>query len=773
MLSLISGLRAPSMAGVATKSLRLQSTSYLSRTFLTPTNATAYTWSAWVKRGTTGAIKVLFGSTNSYIAFNSTDSLTLSFLGATAVTTTAVFRDTAAWYHIVYSQSATAQTLYVNGNSVGTGTTAPIDFNTAVVHNIGRNVGGTLYLDSYITEVNFVDGQTLTPSSFAQINAITGVWSPKKFAGAYGINGFYLKFTDNSGITATTIGKDFSGRGNNWTPTGVSITAGSNYDSMLDIPTNNYPVLDKNLNGVATLSRGNLTSAIIAANVPNNTPTWIGTNFVFPSTGKFYWEFTFENNSVVRRESVGLGDIRSPITNYQGTYSTGVDYLGFDGSIYNNNTIILAATACAYLGTAGVAYDASTGQVWISVNNVWQNSGNPGAGTGHVVIIPNNGNITPTMSIVGINTATALGNFNFGQRTFLYPPGGGFVSLCSANISAPVVINGASVMASSSYTGTGSALTITNTNNSVSFQPDFVWLKGRSGATDHALYDSVRGVTLDLVSNSTAAETTQATGLTALNTDGFTVGTLAKLNTAAATYIAWQWKAGSTPVSNTAGTIASQVNANQTAKFSIVTYTGTGANATVGHGLGAIPKFIIVKARTGTTNWAVYSASITATSVLTLNTLNPLGVSSTIWNNTEPTSSVFSIGTATGSNAAATQFIAYCFAEVAGYSKFGSYTGNGSASGPFINCGFKPRFIMIKASSTTGDWAIIDTTRSTFNVAGITSLANTAEAEGAALSVDILANGFRIRSATLNNTSAATYIFAAFAENSIKYALAN
>ena len=210
----------------------------------------------------------------------------------------------------------------------------------------------------------------------------------------------------------------------------------------------------------------------------------------------------------------------------------------------------------------------------------------------------------------------------------------------------------------------------------------------------------------------------------------------------------------------------------------MVTYTGTGANATVGHGLGVAPKFIIIKNRTlATASWTVYHASITATSYLALNTTAASAANIIVWNSVEPTLSVFSIGTGAGVgnwvNEISAPLVAYCFAEIAGYSKFGSYTGNGLVDGPFVNCGFKPRFIMVKASSTTGDWAMIDTSRSTFNVAGITSSANSAAAEAALLSIDILANGFKIRSATLNNTSAATYTFAAFAENSIKYALAN
>jgi hypothetical protein len=310
-----------------------------------------------------------------------------------------------------------------------------------------------------------------------------------------------------------------------------------------------------------------------------------------------------------------------------------------------------------------------------------------------------------------------------------------------------------------------------------------VWIKSRSNATDHALYDSVRGAQQDLVSNSTAVETTQSTGLTAFNEDGFGLSTLTKLNSAGNTYVAWQWKAGDSVVTNTAGTITSQVDVNTTSGLSIVTYTGTGANATVGHGLGVAPSMVIVKSRAGTGNWQVRHTSTAAANSIQLNSQASRDSSApTVWNSTAPTSSVFSIGTSTDVNAAGTAYVSYCFAEIAGYSKFGSYTGNGSADGPFIHCNFRPKWILVKTTNLNiagswGDWRIWDTVRNTANVSddGIID-ANDSLAEFvnfSNLSVDILSNGFKLRAAYSDtNNSGTTYIYAAFAEVPSKYALA-
>jgi hypothetical protein len=322
---------------------------------------------------------------------------------------------------------------------------------------------------------------------------------------------------------------------------------------------------------------------------------------------------------------------------------------------------------------------------------------------------------------------------------------------------------------------------VSNAVNSVSFQPDFVWVKGRSGATDHALYDSVRGTTKQLESNATIAETTEATGLTAFGSAGFTVGALAQMNTNTATYVGWQWKANGTPaVTNTSGSIPSTISANTTSGFSIVTYTGNATQgATVGHGLGITPSMLIVKSRSAATSWIVQHKSAgTAPSKLLLESTQAVVNSAPEWNNTGGTptafnSTVFTIaGTGYSVNNSGVTYVAYCFAEIAGYSKFGSYTGNGSADGPFVYLGFRPRWVLIR-NTAVSNWALVDTSTSPYNVTPNFLNPNTSGAETAFSSLDITSNGFKVRNTDSGyNTNGGTYIYAAFAESPFNYSLA-
>jgi len=332
------------------------------------------------------------------------------------------------------------------------------------------------------------------------------------------------------------------------------------------------------------------------------------------------------------------------------------------------------------------------------------------------------------------------------------------------------------------YPGTGSSQSITG----VGFQPDFVWIKEREvGTADHGLYDAVRGVQKQLESNNLDQETTETTGLTAFGTDGFTVGALAQLNTITDKYVAWNWNAGGSNATNTSGTITSTVRANTTAGFSIVTWTGNGASsATIGHGcqVGGIPtapSMIIVKNRSASWGWFVYNKYLPNpnTGRLQLNLPNgeiPGGTPGP-WNNTAPTSTVFSLGNNTFPevNGSGNLILAYCFAEVAGYSAFGSYTGNGVPDGPFVFTGFRPRWILIKNSSATASWYIYDAVRNTFNVVDKLLYPNLSNAEDTYTFGDMLSNGFKIRSTDSGmNSNGNTIIYAAFAEFPFKFSLA-
>ena len=314
------------------------------------------------------------------------------------------------------------------------------------------------------------------------------------------------------------------------------------------------------------------------------------------------------------------------------------------------------------------------------------------------------------------------------------------------------------------YTGNGGSQSITG----VGFQPDWLWIKCRNLAQSHNAYDSIRGITKALYTNATAGEDTYAM-MSSFDSDGWSMnGSLDLLNGNGNTYVAWNWLAGGTASSNTDGSITSSVSANTTAGFSIVSYTGTGANATVGHGLGVVPKMIIVKRRDGAADWTVYNSNIGNTNFLRLNGTLASTSQATYWNNTSPTSSVFTVGSAGDVNTSSGTHIAYCFAEKKGFSKFGSYTGNGSADGTFVYTGFKPAFFLVKAIDSVQDWFIYDNKREPYNLMQTRLRPSTSDAENTnvAYYMDFLSNGFKLYTGNAGfNGSGTNYIYMAFAEN--------
>jgi hypothetical protein len=342
----------------------------------------------------------------------------------------------------------------------------------------------------------------------------------------------------------------------------------------------------------------------------------------------------------------------------------------------------------------------------------------------------------------------------------------------------PTIPDGELFFNATTYTGTGTTNVITNGAPGQSFQPDFVWAKRRSSAASHGLVDSVRGTGRTLFSNLTDAEDVGDNNLTAFNSNGFTAGSGGNFNTSGQTYVAWQWKAGGAAVTNTAGSISSQVSANTTSGFSVVTYTGNATSgATVGHGLGVAPSMVIVKVRSTTGNWPVYHVATGNTKALYLDlTLGQGGDFTGAWNNTTPTSTVFTLGNSNETNRSSATFVAYCFAPIAGYSAFGSYTGNGSADGTFVYTGFRPKFVLMKATTGSNNWIIYDTVRNTYNLTNLSLVPDSSAAENGVSTttentLDILSNGFKLRTSNaLTNGSSVPYIYMAFCENPLKYA---
>jgi len=778
-------LTRPSGGYTIARSVRLRSSANgnLSRTPSSATDRKTWTWSGWVKRGLlTSGEQVLFSAGSSYTTqtyftfyIGSDNKLVTSTGSAEIWRTTQVFRDPAAWYHMVLVVDTTQATadnrtrLYINGTEVtsfsrGTNLSLNTDYgiNYNIIHYIGRDFFQPIYFDGYLTEINFIDGQALTPSSFGETDSITGVWKPKAFSGTYGTNGFYLNFSDNSNNTAATIGKDYSGNGNNWTPNNISVTAGVTYDSMTDVPTltsataANYAVLNPLSLVGNTFSEANLkiTAAV-------NTKS-IGT-IALPATGKWYWESVWITNGGGSNPQFGL-------VSQVATATSANDNLWYrsDGDKYDQtNTDSAYGATWTTNDVIGVAVDMDAGTLTFYKNNTSQ-------GIAFSTITTRlSGNIFP--SVKG-NAAGDVLVINFGQRPFTYTPPTGYVALNTYNLPASTITNGAAYMAATTYTGTGASLTVANTVGSTSFQPDWVWTKRRSTGRDHALYDSVRGAQNYLSSNLTDAELSGIQGVLAFNSNGFNLGADGDSNASGSTYVAWQWKAGGTSSSNTNGSITSTVSVGATQGFSVVTYTGTGANATVGHGLGVAPSMVIVKRRDTTSTWQVRHTSIAVASSIQLNSTAASASATTVWNSTAPTSTVFSIGTSTDVNASSGTYVAYCFSAVAGYSAFGSFTGNGSADGPFVYTSFRPRWIMWKNSSTGGtDWTIVDSSRNTYNVAnsGLQPNGSYAEASNSNYQIDFLSNGFKLRTTNAEaNQSGISIIYAAFAENPFRNALA-
>jgi hypothetical protein len=771
-----------------TNSLRFRSSAsaYLNRTPASAGNRQTWTFSFWVKRATLSTEqRILFSNDNGLahatVVFTSGNALALVDYTDPSptyqITTTQLFRDVSAWYHIVAVFNTTSATssdrmqLYVNGSRITAFSTADYptqNFNGYTNNNVPHGIGARIaspvgnYFDGYLTEINMVDGLALTPSSFGQTSTTTGVWIPKKYTGTYGTNGFYLPFTNTS--STSTLGNDFSGNSNTWTVNNISLTAGSTYDSMTDVPTltsataANYAVMNPlNKASLVTVTDGNLTLS------PSSASWGAISGTVAVTSGKWYYEYSASISSPLALCGWATTD-EDVNTTYGSAVTKQWEMIFNSGNKYGNGANAVAyASAVSANTVVGVALDMDNGTLTFYIGGVSQGTAFSTGLTGKTLV--------PWISVNSGGGAFSS-YVNFGQRPFTYTPPSGFVGLNTFNLPTPTIGATASTTANKymnvvTYTGTGSSLSVTG----VGFQPDWTWIKGRSGATDHGLYDAVRGVQIQLESNSSGAETTETTGLTAFGSDGFTVGALAQLNTSSATYVGWNWKANGAGSSNTAGSITSTVSASTTAGFSIVTYTGTGANATVGHGLGVAPSMYIVKRRNaGGDNWAVYHVSTGNTQFLRLDT-NNVAQTFNLWQNTTPTSSVFYLTSDVGVNGSGSTFVAYCFAQVAGYSAFGSYTGNGSSNGTFVYTGFRPKFVLTKSTVVAHDWNIWDSSRSPYNAAGLLLQPNISGAEQSPYNVDLLSNGFKFYDSNATwNGSGETYIYMAFAENPFKYA---
>jgi hypothetical protein len=860
---------------------------YLARTPSSSSNKRTMTFSFWFKRAVNDSFTTVFrnfgnASNRHGIDFVSGGQLRLwgNYNGSVAMTVqpTQVFRDFSAWYHFVLALDTTQGTasnrvkMYINGDQITDFATATypsqnfdFGFNDSNAETQIGTDGGTS-CNFYIAEFQEIDGLALDASYFGETDVLTGQWNPKKYTGSYGTNGFYLNFSDNSGTTATTLGKDSSGNGNNFTPNGFSVAAGAGNDSLEDTPTNNFCTLNRlHKDSNTTLSNGNLQAAGSSATDYNT-----NTQGTFAqSSGKWYYEAVCDSTGV----SNGLSMIGWAVTTLRFSDNpTGAnsavgyrpnkgDYIDFSGNNLTGKPTTSTGTVIQ------IAIDFDAGKIWFGSGGTYFESGDPSAGSNEARTFTAGTELAPV-----VRSLSATYTFNFGQRAFSYTVPTGFKALNSANLPDPTIKLPNKHFDTLLWTGTAASHTLTGLN----FQPDWFWAKARSVAYHNTLMDSVRGVDRQLWSNRSNDEQTNANFLTSFNSNGLTLGDNSSgtgaTNTNGHTYVGWNWNAGDTDgktytvkvvsdsgnkyrfddfgtsavtldlaeggtyifnypsahpfrfsttadgthgggseyttgvthnsstqvtivvaasapqlyyycashsgmggavntnstlgSSNFAGSIQSTAKVNASAGFSIVTYTRNGSSITVGHGLGVAPKIYIRKRRDSTDNWIAYNTILDGSMDYLVLNATDAKVDSSL---TVPTSTKFYDD---GSG----NMVVYAFSEVAGYSKFGSYTGNGNADGTFVFTGFRPAWVMIKNTVSGHNWHIYDSARSTSNPALVTIYANRDLDEENNTSVtpfDILSNGFKIRS-TWNDTnqSGSSIIYLAFAESPFKNARA-
>lgn len=757
---------------------------YLERTPSSDSNRTTMTLSVWVKRANVGEMMIMESYRDDanrtrlmFDALNRMQMFQRFQNNSHPLITEAIRRDSSAWMHLVWSIDTTQSTssnrvkMYINGEqqSFISGSNSQPDQNEALFFNkderhtigVGQDSGGLeVYFDGYMAEMNFIDGQQLPPSSFAETDAVTGEYKAIEYDGSYGTNGFYLNFSDNSSTSA--LGTDSSGNGNNYTTNNFSVSSGVGNDSVTDTPTNDWATMSPNVRAGSnppTYTNGNL-----SVQGPDSGIGKCGATCGL-SSGKWYVEAKIHHSG----SNLMLGIINAE-TNYNNN-----EYLG-SGSDYaiaadclnqrirkegSNNQTGLGGMQNGDILAFAVDMDNGTFQLY-------NNGSTKGSQVSFTVA-----NYAPMTFAQTTGADSSRVEWNFGQQGFTYTPPTGFKAVNSQNLPEPTVPRGDKYFDVLQYTGNGS----TNTITGLSFSPDWVWTKKVNGTTNHLIYDIVRGTNKSLNSNGTGGQDTSSTNkLTSFNSDGFTIGSNASGNNNGDTFVAWNWDAGESTVTNSSGSISTQVRANTTAGFSICTWTGNGSSgATIGHGLGVTPNFCLIKrTNQGGNNWI--AAFFDMQSARELNTSNQFSDGDyDAFFTSQPSSTVVTMGTDDNNNNNGSTYVGYFFTNILGYSKFGLYTGSGNSDGAFIFTGFRPRYVMVKRTDSGNHWVIYDTERSPNNVIDEYLKADNSDAQSETSQVDIdfYANGFKLRSGfDIVNAGSGIYFYMAFSVNAFKYARA-
>ena len=700
---------------------------YLSRTNDAGDRDT-FTISVWVKRCALGSVQYILdtydgSSTNDgMIRFNTdnTMSIRLGSPSSLLYITNRTFEDTSKFYHIMLSVNTGESTaadrakLYVDGDritSFSTQTTSGsvnTQFNySSATFRIGSTTSGSYDFDGYLAEFNQVDGTALTPDTFGLTDTSTGRWIPKALTGiTYGTNGFRLQFGSSS-----ALGDDTSGNENDFSVT--NLVAG---DQTTDSPTQNHATWNPHPNTGGTLSEGNLKLVTASSGYSVKLAT------LKPKSGKYYAEFTIgaENGGLL----IGVQELATAPSSSSTTFPQGdgsFAWRGSNGYVFNGGSSSVAGSTYTTGDVLALALDLDNQVLKFYKNNSLDN----------------------TIGLTGKDVGIAVGDFgntqygtvtaNFGQKSFTYTPPTRFVALQQDNL--PETAKGITGLTS---------------------------IKDRDNSMNHNSYDSSNGEFNRLVPNATSAILNTQGGVSKFLKGGIAVGDTANVNNSGASMVAWNWVAnGGTTASNSNGSITSTVQANTTAGFSIVQWTGDGGQSTVGHGLSNTPTIVIQKNLDSTSDWWFYTTAIDGSyDYLKLDS----SVAKSDFSATAPTSTVF-----TSHGWGTTSMIGYCFHEISGYSKFSSYTGNGNADGPFVYTGFRPAWIMIKNAGATASWFMLDAARNTFNPVENWLVADDPQAEvvtSGDRKIEFLSNGFKIRATTTDfNGSSANMLYMAFAEH--------
>lgn len=775
----------------------------LTRTPSSAGNRQTWSVSMWVKRsklgvsqqqifeaGTSGA-----ASSRLFWYFNSSDKIQLSSGDTNYGAGSIQLRDVGSWYHLLFRATGGTVYIYVNGvldNSHSI--SGNLAVNSTIAHNFFSRASqsNNNEVDGYLAQAAIFDGTAYTYDQVTETE--NGILVPKDLSGlTFGTNGVLLEFGDSS-----AIGDDTSGNSNDFTATNLAAS-----DVVPDSPTNNFATNNGAMRANITQSEGNLKMVGVGNNYDNLASTF---EIDAEDTDGWYWEYRSIGNdtatgvgiAVSNNQYFNQSDSANPFAHEN--QAGNVHYQG-DG---NKRVSGGSATSYGDSWTAGdiIGVAVKAGAVYFYKNGTIQNSGTA-AQTGIT------GKVVPAFAINGTNSGTA----NYGQDStfagtetaasnsdtnglgeFSQTVPSGYKALCSANLPEPTIGPNSATQATDHFDVKLWSSDVVNPaagdkQISLDFQPDWVWSKDRAAGESHYWVDSVRGDNDgskllmsdrtnaeggDAVGNTTAKYNFTSSGFDIIDTNSASGEVYYNAGSASSprSYVGWCWKAGGTAVSNTDGSITSSVSAAPDAGFSIVSYTGTGGSGTYGHGLGVEPNMIMTKDRTDPAAWAVYVSDIGTGKYLELDQTDATTTTAAIYPSVSSTTIGVGVqGDGSITNTSGDEYISYCFANVEGYCKVGSYVGNGNANGTFVYTGFRPAWVMVKQTTTAENWLMFDNKRSTFNLSDDRLMPNSNATEATDNGIDILSNGFKFRTTnSASNESGQTFIYLAFAEAPFKYA---